>query len=1313
MEQQNNFVPATTRYRDEIENDQLLYDQLNNIPDPVEPEQGEQQTQEQPAQPTQQQQEQPKEEKEKGFFDESEASESLSGLPDVVSGTLRTVGMAGAGAIDTVSDVSSFLVPWLKPVDDWWEEVSMRKETTGYDKMVREIGGFLIPGLGVGGTATKIGVGVARKLGFTGLTKGLPALLGRAAATEGAMVGMEAMMDQSKEAGNLSSLLDEYLGLQTGWATKESDSEDVIYKNNMYEAAALGGVATVVDLALSRYSPLSKIVPKILTTVVPKNAASKAAIESSSYAERLTEKYAKSSGIDSYARREATEVLTDAAQTEEAIKRLDQRDPTQPAQYDAFVNEPHSPPDRAIQDADADPIAFKVGNAKIQNNTGTVNGRPRPAVTDHFKNKFIEAPDGSDRGKLLDEVAEGLEPSFDVVVGTKRISAEEVDESIDRLVYTAFNEPDNFVDEIKNLRTATDDIMGNKVTYMSEDGFKVTTEAFDKIFNILDPNQRRASAVLVTQAAGNVSDAARAVDGIGAKFNTARQQEMAFNALKILMPEIRANQFISGKKLQLKNLVDERKAKGLTMDAKWFNDASEEFEIKLRQAKEETLEFVNTAVDVSRQNPEYFKPLMREFVKSNGNVDSIDKLAKLAQARIGFWKKAFVDGEPQVPSMLVQQLQSTRYNHVLTGLAPVRASAGAFTALIGKPVTTFVGAAATGDIAAFKRATYVFGGVAENLKRAFSVMADEWKFALENPDEAMMRGRKDFQNNYAENILSMDEMAEAWRKNGENGKVAVWNMTKLLSSYNKNPIVRFGLNSMGAIDGFTKSMSASMSANARAYDELFESTKGSFTPADFQKLSTQVYGEAFDRNGILTDKAAQFASSEINLNMDSKLVSGLETMMQNMPILKSIFMFPRTGVNAINLVQTFAPTGVLGQSIGRGRKVLRAKTQLEIDDALVSHGFEPGNNAAFQALKSEYIGRQMMGGSVVMGAALWAAQGNLHGSGPQDEAEKRRLIEMGVLKPFHFRDLNGEWRSYQGLEPFDTFLGLVADVVYQGQRMDQAITEDWFRAIAHSITMNVSNKTFLSGFEPLARLTSGDPSAMSRFFAMQADSYVPGTGIRSILSKAITPQLKDVENNAFEYFKNRNKFITGNDLADEVDVYTGEPINYMDPLTAAVNSVLPFFKTNGGSEEWRQKLLASGWDNLQAVRTNPISGQPLTPDQRKFVNTWVGKNYKLGEKVEELMNQKDAWWGKELKKYAKARGLKTQAEYPIKATLLHELLDEMHQQAYDQAWAAMRTENSSLYTQGILQQAVKDQIRSGNYKGAENNVEKIRRFANE
>ena len=71
----------------------------------------------------------------------------------------------------------------------------------------------------------------------------------------------------------------------------------------------------------------------------------------------------------------------------------------------------------------------------------------------------------------------------------------------------------------------------------------------------LDPNAQRASAAIVTQAAGNVADAARASELIADNFRNSRQQELAFNALKVMLPEIRANQYISGYKLRLKNLV--------------------------------------------------------------------------------------------------------------------------------------------------------------------------------------------------------------------------------------------------------------------------------------------------------------------------------------------------------------------------------------------------------------------------------------------------------------------------------------------------------------------------------------------------------------------------------------------------------------------------------------------------------------------------------------------------------------------------------------------------------------------------------------
>ena len=120
---------------------------------------------------------------------------------------------------------------------------------------------------------------------------------------------------------------------------------------------------------------------------------------------------------------------------------------------------------------------------------------------------------------------------------------------------------------------------------------------------------------------------------------------------------------------------------------------------------------------------------------------------------------------------------------------------------------------------------------------------------------------------------------------------------------------------------------------------------------------------------------------------------------------------------------------------------------------MISHGYKAGDMVAFEALKSEYVGRQIMGSAVTMGAAIWALEGNLTGSGPGNEAQRRAMQRMG-WEPFSIRNpMTGEWHSYQGLEPFDTFLGLVADIVYQGQRVDQAITEDFFRTIASSISL--------------------------------------------------------------------------------------------------------------------------------------------------------------------------------------------------------------------------------------------------------------------
>ena len=1217
--------------------------------------------------------------------------------------TMEDLATLGQGLVDTTLDVASSLLPWLKPVDDWWEEVSGKKQQAPEDKFVRDVSAIVIPTALTGGAASAGLTSAATKLGYTGLTKGGVATLGKVGIDAAAGTIIEGLSEQTYEAGNLSDLLNNQFGIQTPWATQEDDSPDVIYKKNMYESAALGGVVGIFDVALS--SNIFGRIGKQITKIIPKNAAAKEAIEDSSLITHISFKDGTTPSIRTMDKVAIDDNARVAAQNEEAVIRFKKGVETQPTPYDPFYNEPHAPQQRAVPDYNGDTLKFKADNAKIQNNVGTVNGRPNSPVTPGWKRAFSKAADGTDRSELLEQVAEGLDPQFDVMVGPQKLDAKQVDQAVDNLVVNALNAPDTFKKDFKELVKATDSVLGNKTTSLTEDGFIVATGVYKRLLEMLGPRQQRASAAIVSNAANNVSDASKAVGLIGETVDSSRQQELVFEALRVMMPEIRVNQFLSGKRLQMKNVAkngDKNAVKN------FLEDATETIDEQVAKAKKDVEGFLDTAIEVAHKNPEYLKPLLREFEKSNGSVDSIHKLSKLAESKISFWKKAFIDGNPEVPSLFVKQLQSARYNNILMGLAPVRAAAGAFTGLVGKPVTTFAGSLLSGDSASFKRSMFIYGGIRENLGRAFQNLADEWRYAVENSSISEARVRKDYVDQTAQDIETMDEMAEVWYQNGQYGKVAMWNITKALSYFNSNPVVRAGINAMTAIDGFTRSMSASFSARSQAYDELFNAKNGAIDVAEYTDLQRKLYDQKFDRNGVLKDDVAEYMSREINLNMDSKTVTALEDVMRHIPIAKSIFMFPRTGVNAIQLVQTFSPTGLLGQSIGRGRAIKKAVTQAEIDDVLVTHGYKPGNNAAFKALKAEYTGREIMGSAVVMGAAFYALNGNLTGSGPQDQAERKRMMDMG-WRPYSFRDWNGEWRSYQGMEPFDTLLGLTADMVFEGQRYDSAITEEWFQTLAASISMNITNKTFLSGFEPLVRFVNGDPGALQRFAAMQVDSLIPGTGVRSILNKAIAPQLKDVEANFFQYLANRNKFLppVNSALYDLVDVYGGKPINHMDPINAAVNSLLPFFKTNGGSEEWRQKLLESGWDNLNTIRTNPISGQPLTPEERNFVNNWIGENYGLDKKMEEFFNMNNGQVEKELKAYAKKRGLKTQAQFPIRKTWMHEQLDAIHSEAFKAGFAALQTQRSDLYNKGVLQKATEDMIGQGNYGGAADATQQI------
>ena len=948
------------------------------------------------------------------------------------------------------------------------------------------------------------------------------------------------------------------------------------------------------------------------------------------------------------------------AQYDEMVEAI-KADPTG-TQYNAFVNDiGEDAAGKAVVNIEADPLQAKLHQAQIQSNLGTLHGRAAAVADESFVREFTKAIDGNERAQQLDVLFDQISPNFDAEInnGVSNIKVKNVqmNRAVDNLTTAlfgqdiSFNEFQTIVDDMKSITFGSHEIL-------DEEGWIAASQALKNAYEVMfDPNQMRASAMLTQQAADTVTDTAAAAIMLGDEVDTTRQFQIMFEKLNLLDTEVKANKYINSKALDYTSILE---SGNLPASVSFLNQQALQFDRYLKATKIHSNKLTQELIGIAKHNPHYFDALKEAYFATDGSVDELHKLHTWAEKNIGLIKKGIIDGDPEIPSLVVKGLHGVRINSVLSGLAAPRAMIGNSMMTAIKPISVFTGALAQGDMAVLKRASYTFGGITENLKRGFKVMAREWKLAAGYPEAAMMRGRADLQLAKLDNFYALEDMAEGWRADGEIGKLAMWNMAKSLSWWTKQHFVKYGTNALYAIDGMTNSFMASGMARARAYDELYKTTHGAQFNEKFAELQRKLYDNAFDSTGALTDEAAKHASQEIALNLDNNTIKKFEEFLDYVPAARSLFLFSRTGINGFNLSWTFNPLSNLGPALSKARKVLAAKTSQQKMAALVEHGVDATQDAdlAFNTLRSEYIGRQLMGSGVVMGVGLWALEGNITGSGPEDAGERQRMMSMG-WQPYSIKNpITGEWRSYKGFDPFEDVMALTADVIYQADRIDGSATEDWFRKIGHSISMNLTNDTFIGGFEPLLGLISGDPSAWTRFWAGQTDTLVPYKGMRTILSNAITPQLKDVSNDFFAYQKNAHKYFfrrgdQEDPLKDLLDIYTGEPIRYFEPIPAAFNAVLPMFKQNGDMQPWRQWLLSTGWDGLQRLRRNRDTRQPLNDQDRYFINNWVAKNGNLKSQIIALMSEPDSFWDEQLAKYKKLKGLQSQNDFPIRQLLLH------------------------------------------------------------
>ena len=241
----------------------------------------------------------------------------------------------------------------------------------------------------------------------------------------------------------------------------------------------------------------------------------------------------------------------------------------------------------------------------------------------------------------------------------------------------------------------------------------------------------------------------------------------------------------------------------------------------------------------------------------------------------------------------------------------------------------------------------------------------------------------------------------------------------------------------------------------------------------------------------------------------------------------------------------------------------------------------------------------------------------------------------------------------------------------------------------------------MSGLEPLTKLIGGDESAFALLAARELDSFIPFTSVRGTLNEIIYPQALEVQRDFEGYLAARNKFITGplGLVTPAVDIYDGKEIRMWEPMQMALNS-LTSFKSNTGSEPWRQWTTSIGWEGLSPKMTNPITGLEMTPQERNYVNNWIGRNMPFKDVIIPLMKQEEQFgniYGQDVLDIAQQRRLGgyEKADMDIGKSKIHQYLDKQLRLRINKAFNDMRLENPDLYEIGRGRALAKRRVEQG------------------
>jgi hypothetical protein len=271
----------------------------------------------------------------------------------------------------------------------------------------------------------------------------------------------------------------------------------------------------------------------------------------------------------------------------------------------------------------------------------------------------------------------------------------------------------------------------------------------------------------------------------------------------------------------------------------------------------------------------------------------------------------------------------------------------------------------------------------------------------------------------------------------------------------------------------------------------------------------------------------------------------------------------------------------------------------------------------WKTFKAEVEGRVAMGTMITMMGGWMFASGNLTGNGNYDK-QLNKFQQNVAEKPLRsWRRPDGKWVSYDGIEPIATFLALTADIMENVETLGSTASENLLQKLGFAVSMNLTNKSFLQGLQPITDMMAGQDAAISRW-----TSNLFSVGLFNQMSRIMNPGLREVDTDLQSMLRNKwnilDEVSVGKPLPQKYDFIDGSIVGREDPVSNVFNNLLPFKVSSNPSPE-KEFLIKSEFDVQPALKTS-LNKATYDAAQRSRLAQIMGESGYFRKGLQLLMN---------------------------------------------------------------------------------------------